>query len=113
MQVEIFVEMFEMEIVQQMGRSGTRLVDVRYRVLYSLGQEKSQHASSHIDRFDSPVGVRYLVSVASINCAISEPLLYHNPSKADVRPPNISKRKVRKERVAFFGNGRWTDYDKS
>jgi len=25
MQVEIFVEMFEMEIVQQMGMSGTRL----------------------------------------------------------------------------------------
>jgi len=26
----------------------------------SLGQRKSQHASSHIDRFDSPVDVRYL-----------------------------------------------------
>jgi len=33
MQVETFVEMCEMEIVQQMGRSGTRLVDVQYIIL--------------------------------------------------------------------------------
>jgi len=31
MQVEIFVEMFEMEIVQQMGRSGTRLIQMAIR----------------------------------------------------------------------------------
>jgi len=37
-----------------------RLVDVRYSVLYLLAR-KSQHASSHIDRFDSPVDVRYRV----------------------------------------------------
>ena len=30
MQVEMFVEMFEMEIVQQMGMSGTRLIFMRF-----------------------------------------------------------------------------------
>ena len=34
-------------------------VDVRYLFLYLLAR-KSQHASSHIDRVDSPVDVRYL-----------------------------------------------------
>jgi len=38
-------------------------VDVRYLVLYLLAR-KSQHAASHIDRFDSPVDVRYLVCIS-------------------------------------------------
>jgi len=41
--VDAFVKMCEMEIVQQMGRSGTRLVYVRYSVLYLLAR-KSQDA---------------------------------------------------------------------
>ena len=40
-------------------------VDVRYLGFVFSWPEKSQHASSHIDRFDSPVDVRYLGFVFS------------------------------------------------
>jgi len=70
----MFVEMFEMEIVQQMARSGKRLVDVRYLALYSLGKKITTCIIAHrlgrcasrcaiiglysLDSVDAPVDVR-------------------------------------------------------
>ena len=94
-----FDEMVEMEIVQQMGRSGTRFTStdsIRQSMcdicVCISWPEKSQHASSHIDRFvsrcaisvfciswpeksqvhnmhhrtstDSPIDVRYLFCIS-------------------------------------------------
>jgi len=39
MQVEIFVEMFEMEIVHKMGRSGTRLVCIVASMVATLASQ--------------------------------------------------------------------------